>query len=81
MLHGVCLTPDTAHPCPTAPSLPACAWRIAQRPTSVRWGSGNGGFAATSLFISEGGSLGDAKESKYRILEWKFARDAIGAMD
>lgn len=48
-----------------------------QRPTSVRWGSGFGGFAVTSLFISEGGSLGDAKDDKYRILEWKFARDAM----
>jgi hypothetical protein len=45
-----------------------------QRPTSVRWGSGFGGFAATSLFISEGGSVGDPQVNKYRILEWKFAR-------
>ena len=48
-----------------------------QRPTSVRWGSGVGGFAASSLFISEGGSLGDKKETKYRILEWEHAREAI----
>ena len=48
-----------------------------QRPTSVRWGSGVGGFAASSLFISEGGSLSDTKETKYRILEWEHAREAI----
>ena len=51
-----------------------------KRPTSVRWGSGFGGFASTSLFISEGGSLHSPKETVYRILEWKFAREAIDDM-
>jgi len=47
---------------------------VVERPTSVRWGSGFGGFAATSLFISEGGSLGNPNETAYRILEWEYAR-------
>jgi hypothetical protein len=47
-----------------------------QFPTSARYGSGKGAFAATSLFISEGGGL-ERNESKYRILEWKHAPYAL----
>ena len=42
-------------------------------PTSARYGPGNGSaFAATSLFIAEGGGLHKGVK-KYRILEWKNA--------
>lgn len=43
-----------------------------QNPSSVRWGSGLGGFASTSLYISEGCGL-QADVTKCRILEWKHA--------